>query len=97
MASVSNGEFSLITPFVYCQKYSQAALGLVSMQQRLNSSYGYTLLRAYFGIFHGTETNATVYIHNDSYFSDYNTYDGFCPPIDQSAAVEVFGRSPTKH
>ena len=44
------------------------------MQQRLNSSYGSTLLRAYFGIYHGTETNATVYSHNDSYITDYNSY-----------------------
>ena len=44
------------------------------MQQRINSSYGATLLRAYFGIFHGTETNATVYNHNDTYITDYNSY-----------------------
>ena len=44
------------------------------MQQRINSSYGSTLLRTYFGIFHGTETNATVYTHNDSFITDYNTY-----------------------
>ena len=44
------------------------------MQQRLNSSYRSTLLRDYFGIFHGTETNARLYIHNDGYFTDFNTY-----------------------
>ncbi len=49
------------------------------MQQLINSSYGSTLLRAYFGVFHGTETNATVYTRNDSYITDYNTYtDGLC-------------------
>jgi hypothetical protein len=72
---VNNGEFSLITPFVYCQKYALGGNATsMSMQQRLNSSYGSTLLRAYFGAFHGTESNATVYTHNDTYIVDYNTY-----------------------
>jgi hypothetical protein len=74
VSTVSNGEFSLIVPFVYCQKYALATGTTASMQQRINSSYGSTLLRAYFGIFHGTETNATVFTHNDSYITDYNTY-----------------------
>ena len=75
VSSVNNGEFSLITPFVYCQKYALGGNATsMSMQQRLNSSYGSTLLRAYFGAFHGTESNATVYTHNDTYIVDYNTY-----------------------
>ena len=75
VSSVTNGEFSLIVPFVYCQKYSAgAAITTASMQQRINSTYGSTLLRTYFGAFNGTETNATVYNHNDSWTLNYNTY-----------------------
>ena len=44
------------------------------MQQRLNSSYGSTLLRTYFGVFNDTETEATAYSHSDAYITSYNTY-----------------------
>ena len=44
------------------------------MQQRINSSYGSTLLRTYFGVFHADEKSATTYDHNDSYLVDFNTY-----------------------
>ena len=71
---VNSGEFSLIIPFVYGQKYSSAASGSNAMQQRINASYGHTLLRTYFGCFHVTETSQTAYTHNDSFITDYNTY-----------------------
>ncbi len=44
------------------------------MQQRLHSSYGSTLLRTYFGVFHNVETEGTAYNHNDGYITSYNTY-----------------------
>jgi hypothetical protein len=45
VSSVNNGEFSIITPFVYCQKYNVSVSTSSSVQQRFNSSYGSTLLR----------------------------------------------------
>ena len=45
---VHNGEFSLITQFVFSQKYVSAASGFNAMQLRINGTYGHTLLRAYF-------------------------------------------------
>ena len=74
VANVNSGEFSIITPFVYCQKYGAGASTSSSMQQRLNSSYGATLLRTYFGVFHNTETEGTAYNHNDGFITSYNTY-----------------------
>ena len=74
MSAVNNGEFSLITPFVYSQKYSSASSGSNAMQQRINATYGHTLLRTYFGCFHVTETSQTAYTHNDSFITDYHTY-----------------------
>ena len=74
VSSVSNGEFSLIVPFVYGQKYNANASTSSAMQQRLNSTYGSTLLRIYFGVFHNTEDTISTYTHNDSYITSYNTY-----------------------
>ena len=74
VSSVSNGEFSLIVPFVYCQKYNASASTSSAMQQRLNSSYGATLLRTYFGIFSNSESDLTTYTHNDGLITSYNTY-----------------------
>ena len=74
VSSVNNGEFSIITPFVYCQKYASSSGTANAMQQRINASYGSTLLRTYFGIFHNTETSRFAYTHNDSFVVDYNTY-----------------------
>ena len=74
VASVSNGEFSLIVPFVLCQKYNASASTSSAMQQRLNSSYGSTLLRTYFGIFSNNESDLTTYTHNDGLITSYNTY-----------------------
>ncbi len=54
-----------MVPFVYCQKYNFENGSTASMQQRINSSYGSTLLRTYFDIL--TELN-------DSYITEYNTY-----------------------
>ena len=44
--SVGNGKCSIIIPVVYCRKYNASASTSSAMQQRLNSSYGSTLLRA---------------------------------------------------
>ena len=74
VSSVNNGEFSLITPFVYCQKFVSSSGTSNAIQQRINSTYGSTLLRTYFGCFHITETSANAYDHNDSYIVDYNSY-----------------------
>ena len=74
VSSVSNGEFSIITPFVYCQKYNASASTSSAMQQRLNSSYGSTLLRTYFGVFSNNESDLTTYTHNDGLITSYNTY-----------------------
>jgi len=74
VSSVSNGEFSLLVPFVQHQKYVTGSATTASMQQRINSSYGQTLLRTYFGIYPATETDITTYTHNDSFVVSYNTY-----------------------
>jgi hypothetical protein len=74
VSSVNSGEFSIITPFVYCQKYASSSGTSNAMQQRINASYGSTLLRTYFGVFYNTETSSYAYSHNDSYLVDYNTY-----------------------
>jgi hypothetical protein len=74
VSSVSNGEFSLIVPFVYCQKYNASASTSSAMQQRLNSSYGSTLLRVYFGVYQNLEETINTYTHNDSFITSYNTY-----------------------
>jgi len=44
------------------------------MQQRLNSSYGSTLLRVYFGVYQNLEETINTYTHNDSFITSYNTY-----------------------
>ena len=75
VSTVSSGEFSLMVPFVYCQKYATSTASTTSaIQQRMNSSYGHTLLRTYFGVYHATETEATAYTHHDGTVIDYNTY-----------------------
>ena len=74
VSSVNDGHFSLIIPFVYCQKYNASTSTSSAMQQRLNSSYGATLLRIYFGCFNATEDVLTTYQHNDSCMTSYNTY-----------------------
>jgi len=74
VSSVNNGEFSIITPFVYCQKYNASASTSSSAQQRLNSSYGSTLLRVYFSAFSNSESDLTTYTHNDALITSYNTY-----------------------
>ena len=74
VGTVSSGEFSLMIPFVYCQKYVSAVSSSTAMQQRINRTYGSTLLRTYFGVYHLSEDKLTTYTHNDSYVVDYNTY-----------------------
>ena len=74
VSAVNNGEFSLITPFVFSQKYSSAASGSNAMQQRINATYGHTLLRTYFACFNNSEVSQFAYTHNDSVIVDYNTY-----------------------
>ena len=74
VSAVNSGEFSLIVPFVYCQKYGSSASGSNAMQQRMNASYGHTLLRTYFGCFSNAEISQLAYTHNDSFIIDYNTY-----------------------
>ena len=74
VSAVNNGEFSLITPFVYCQKYGSSASASNAMQPRINASYGHTLLRTYFGCFSNAEISQLAYTHNDSFIIDYNTY-----------------------
>ena len=74
VSAVNNGEFSLIVPFVNSQKYSSAASGSNAMQQRINATYGHTLLRTYFSCFNNSEVSQFAYTHNDSVIVDYNTY-----------------------
>ena len=74
VSSVNGGEFSMIVPFLHHQKYVTGVSTTSSMQQRINSSYGSSLLRTYFGIYPSTETDLTTYTHNDSFVVSYNTY-----------------------
>ena len=73
VSSVTNGEFSLIIPFVYSQKYASAGSSGASMQQRMNSTYGSTLLRTYFSIFVNGEVDLNAYTHTDANITSYNT------------------------
>jgi hypothetical protein len=73
VSSVTNGEFSLIIPFVNSQKYASSASAGASMQQRINSTYGSTLLRTYFSIFVNGETDLNAYTHTDANIISYNT------------------------
>ena len=60
----------MIVPFVQLTGSATTA----SMQQRMNSNSGATLLRAYFGIYPLSESDLTTYTHNDSFVVSYNTY-----------------------
>ena len=74
VSTVNSGEFSMIVPFVQHQKYVTGSATTSSMQQRLNSNSGSSLLRTYFGIYPSTESDLTTYTHNDSFVVSYNTY-----------------------
>ena len=60
-------------PFVQHHKYVKGSATTSSMQQRMNSNSGATLLRTYFGKYPATETDLT-YTHYDSFVVSYNTY-----------------------
>ncbi len=70
VSSVNSGEFSWATPFIYCQKFVSSSGTSNAIQQRINASYGSTLLRTYFGCFYITETGAAAYDPNDNYIVD---------------------------
>ena len=59
----------MILPFVQHQKYVTGSATTASIQQRMNSNSGATLLRAYFGIY-----PLTAYSHNDSFVVSCHTY-----------------------
>ena len=73
VSTVTNGEFSMIIPFVYSQKYAASQSAGASMQQRINSTNGVNLLRTYFSIFVNGETDLGAYTHTDANIISYNT------------------------
>ena len=72
VSSVNEG-FSMIVPFVKCQKYAAAAAEGASLQQRISKSDGSTLLRTYFSIFTDGEVNENAFNHTDANILTYNT------------------------
>ncbi len=63
----------MIVPFVNGQKYAASASAGASMQQRINSTNGSTLLRPYFRIFINGEKDLNAYTHSDAAILSYNT------------------------
>ena len=72
VSSVNEG-FSMIVPFVKCQKYAAAQSQGASMQQRISKSEGSTLLRTYFSVFVEGEDGKDAYNHSDANILTYNT------------------------
>ena len=72
VSSVNTG-FSMIVPFVKCQKYAAAAAESASIQQRISKSDGASLLRTYFSVFLDTEDGKDAYSHSDANILTYNT------------------------
>ena len=62
-----------MVPFVWGQKFAAAASAGASMQQRINRTYGSTLLRTYFSIFVNGEVDLDSYTHSDANILTYNT------------------------
>ena len=73
LVSAVNEGFSMIVPFVYCQKYAAAQATGASMQQRITKNNGSSLLRTYFSIFSNVDTELDAYTHLDAHLTSYNT------------------------
>ena len=73
LVSSVNAGFSMLVPFVKCQKYAAAQAESASIQQRISKSDGSTLLRTYFSIFSDVEVNEMAFNHVDTSILTYNT------------------------
>ena len=74
MQKVNSDGFSLTVPYVYCQKLITGQSTMATIQQRINRSYGHTLLRCYTAIFPQAESECTTFLHEDSNVVNYNSF-----------------------
>lgn len=72
-SKIASGGFSITIPYIYSQLLSTSTGTNIAIQQRLNRSYGESLLRTYLGVFNTTNKWYSTMDHDVAPITSYNT------------------------